>query len=350
MGHIHHHLVHADAAQDRCPLAPDQHVESAGKVSAVAVGVAHGDGGYPGGAGGDIGAAVANLPARLQRLDMGDAAEPLEGRLQGEKVRGDLLAGVHAVGDDAGANHLIVVGKIHQSGGVVQMPDGDHHIPLLQHINEPVKPLCLGPGTAQIRAVGGGKVAENALRHQSGELCDGGADICVLLGGLEADAAHAGIHGEVEGCVHPCFHSGGGQGGGILVMENGGTDALTDGGGEGGNRGLTQDQNGSVQTSLPQLQSLMDGGDAEKSTFVLKQTGYLNGTVTVGVSLDHCHNRHTGLFPDGIKITLDDIKVNFDTGIVKIQMNQLRKHIIITILSRIPPIVNMRKGKSNPLH
>ena len=48
VGHIHHQLVHADAAQNGCPLAVDQYVEFTGKISAVAVGVAHGNGGDSG--------------------------------------------------------------------------------------------------------------------------------------------------------------------------------------------------------------------------------------------------------------------------------------------------------------
>ena len=43
--HIHHQLIHANSAQNGGFFPVDQHIEPTGKASAIAVGIAHGDGG-----------------------------------------------------------------------------------------------------------------------------------------------------------------------------------------------------------------------------------------------------------------------------------------------------------------
>ena len=105
-------------------------MEFPGKAPAVTVGVAHGDGGDHGGGFGDPGAAVADLPPRGQELQVGDTADPGQGGGQGQKRGVHLVAGVHAIGDDAGTDHLIGGGEIHEPRGVIQVADGDVDPPL----------------------------------------------------------------------------------------------------------------------------------------------------------------------------------------------------------------------------
>ena len=322
-GDIHHHLIHADPAQNGGLPSPDQHMELTGQAPAVAVGVAHGDGGDGGGTGGGEGAAVADFPSGRQGLHMGDPAEPGQGRLQLQQVRGDLAAGIHAIGDDAGADHFIVAAEIHQTGGVVQMPDGDMDIALLQKIAEPVEQLCLPFCPAQIGTVSRGKVAENTLGMEAGQGGDLCADVGILLRHLKTDAAHAGIHREVELGGQTDGLGGIGQGQGILPAVNGGADILHDGGGEGLDGGMAQDQNGGAQTGPTQFHGFQHGADTEKGAFALQQPGHLNGTVAIGIGLDDGHDGNTGLPADPVKVPGNGIQIDFDSGIVEIQEDQL---------------------------
>ena len=92
--HIHHQLIHADSAQNGAFVSPDQHVEAVTQGSAVAVGIAYGNGGYHGGLLGDKGTAVADGSAGRQLLDVGDPAVPAENGRNGQKLGADLIAGV----------------------------------------------------------------------------------------------------------------------------------------------------------------------------------------------------------------------------------------------------------------
>ena len=87
-------MVHADAPQDGGLFAPDQHVKPPGEIPAVAVGIPHGDRGHPCGPGGGVGAAVADLPARLQGFQMGNPALPPQG---GAQIRLQLAHGKEAM-------------------------------------------------------------------------------------------------------------------------------------------------------------------------------------------------------------------------------------------------------------
>ena len=75
---------------------------------------------------------------------MGHPAEPLQGRAQSQKAGVNLVAGVHTVGDDAGAHHLVGRGEVHETRGVIQVPDGDFHAANAEHFVKFREPLCLG--------------------------------------------------------------------------------------------------------------------------------------------------------------------------------------------------------------
>ena len=174
--------------------------------------------------------------------------------------------------------------------------------------------LLGGPG--QVGAVGGGEVAEQSLGQQPRHPGNFGAQVGVLGGGLEADPAHAGIHGEVEGGDFALLLGLLGQGQGVLVVENRRADLLPDRGGKGGNGGIPQNQNGGGQAGLPKLQRLQDGGDAEKAAPVLQQPGNGHGAVAVGIGLDDGQNVHAGLGTDGGHVVRYGIQINLDIGIV----------------------------------
>ena len=322
-GDIHHHLIHADPAQDGGLFAPDQNMEFSGQVPAVAVGIAHGDGGHGGGTGGGIGAAIADLPAGRQGFHMGDTAEPGQGRLQLQQIGRNLAAGIQAVGDDAGAHHFIMAVKIHQAGGVVQVADGDGNAPAFQHLTEPVKLLGLGFGPGQVGAVGGGKMAENALGMKAGQVGDSRAQVRLCFRHLKADAAHAGVHGEMEMGRQADGLGGSGQGQGILPAVDGGTDILHNSGGEGLYGGVAQDQNGGPQAGPPQFHGFQHGADAEKGALLFQKPGDGDGTVAIGIGLDDRHDGNTGFLGNGIKIPGNGIQVDPHPGVVEIQENQL---------------------------
>ena len=184
----------------------NQDVKLAGQTAAVAVGVADGDGGHDSGAGGDKRAAVADLPPGGQGFHVGDPAEQTHGGSQGEKADVHLVAGVQAVGDDAGTNHLVVVVEVHQSGGIVQVADENADTPAFQHGVESVEAFRLCAGAAEVIAVGGGKMAEQPLCGQPRQGGDFSADVGVGFRYLKTDAAHARVHGKVKGCGYPRFH------------------------------------------------------------------------------------------------------------------------------------------------
>ena len=80
------------------------------------------------------------------------------------------------------------------------MANGDLQAPLAKHGIKLYKALCLLFGPGEVGAVGGGEMAEQALRLQPGQGRDPGAGIRVLRRHLKANAAHAGVHSEVEFC------------------------------------------------------------------------------------------------------------------------------------------------------
>ena len=184
---------------------------------------------------------------------MADPAEPLQRRAQGQQALVNLVAGVHAIGDDAGTGHLVGGFEIHQAGGVIQVPDGDVHAPLSEHVIKGGKPLRLLFRSRQIGTVCGGKVAEQALGVQPGQSGNLRTDIRVTFRYLKTDAAHAGVHGEVEPCGQLCRLCCLRQGQRVLHAVNRGPDSLPDGGGVSLRRGITQQQNGFCQSGLPQF-------------------------------------------------------------------------------------------------
>ena len=254
---------------------------------------------------------------------MGHPAEPLQGRAQSQKAGVNLVAGVHTVGDDAGAHHLVGRGEVHETRGVIQVPDGNVHTPLSEHFIKGGKPLRLLLRSCQVGTVGGGKVAEQTLRPQSRQGGDFRADVRGVLRCLKADAAHARVQGKVEGGNDAGIRGSPGQGHGIFITEDGRTDALTDGLGKGGGRGMAKDQNGIVNSRPAKLQGLQHGADTEEGALAAQQPGDGDSPVAVGIGLDDRHDRNPGFFPDGIDIMGNGIQVDENPGVVKIQSNHL---------------------------
>ena len=88
--------------------------------------------------------------------------------------------------------------KVHDTGGVVQVADGNLYSPLPEHIVKAVEKLCLAFCPGQIGAVRRGKMGEEPLCFYAGQGGNAGTLVCGGSSGLEADAAHAGIQGEVK--------------------------------------------------------------------------------------------------------------------------------------------------------
>ena len=174
-------------------------------------------------------------------------------------------------------------------------------------------------------------MAEQTLRLQPGQGGDFGAQVCGFLRDLEANAAHAGIQGKVEGSREQEILGGLGQGQGVLPSENGRADSLPDGIGKGPGRGAAQNQNGIIQARLPQLQGFQHGADAEKGAAILKQPGNLHRAVAIGIGLDNGHNRNAGLGLHRVKIVRNGVQVNTDPGVFEIQGYQLTCQKILSI-------------------
>ena len=77
IGHIHHGLIHAHTAQNFGGFSVDQHMEIVRQASAVAIGIAHGNGGDHSGFFRHEGATVADAVTRLQKLYIADGGLPL---------------------------------------------------------------------------------------------------------------------------------------------------------------------------------------------------------------------------------------------------------------------------------
>ena len=99
-----------------------------------------------------------------------------------------------------------MVVEVHQSGGIVQVADGNADTPAFQHGVESVEAFRLCAGAAEVIAVGGGKMAEQPLCGQPWQGGDFSADAGVGFRYLKTDAAHARVHGKVKGCGYPRFH------------------------------------------------------------------------------------------------------------------------------------------------
>ena len=87
---------------------------------------------------------------------------------------------------------------------------------------------------------------------------------------------------------------------------------------------MTQDQNGLLQTGLPQLQGLAHTGYTEKGDLGLQQPGHLDGAVAVGIGLDDGHDGNLRLALDGIKVGQNGIHVDIYIGVVIQQRDHLR--------------------------
>ena len=198
------------------------------------------------------------------------------------------------------------------------MADGDFHAPRFQHPVKGIKCGGLLPGSGQIGAVSGGKVAEKPLGRKTGQFHDFPAQIRIFCCGQEADAPHTGVHGKVEAGglaqLLRCF----GQKNGILIGENGGTDVLPDGITIGRDRGMSQHQNGLGKSGAPQLQGLQYGGNTEKGAQRLQMPGNVNGAVTVGICLDHRHHRYSGLVHYRLEVPGNLIQIYFYISMVEI--------------------------------
>ena len=199
------------------------------------------------------------------------------------------------------------------------MTDGNLHAPVFQHVIECVEQCRLVPGTAQVSTVGSGKVAEKSFGKQSRQPGDPGADVRVLRRCLKSDAAHARIHRQVEGSGFALLQGSLGKRRRVLVVVDGGADFRLHQRGVGGDGGVSQNQNGIVQSRPAQLHGLQNGGDAEKAALVLQNACHLNGAVAVGIGLDDGHHigSHTGA--DGVDVAVDGIQIDFHIGVVEVQ-------------------------------
>ena len=205
------------------------------------------------------------------------------------------------------------------------MPDGDGDALLLQPLIEGVEAPLLGARPAQVQAVGGGEMAEQALGLQTRQPGRLGADRRIRPGTLEAQTAHARIHRQVEFRRGPLAHCLLRQKLRILQTEDGRTDAQGHDLGIGRGGGVAQDQNGLLQPRLPQLQGLAHAGHAEEGHPFLQQPGDLHRAVAVGVGLDDGHDRGLGLAPDRLKIGQDGILIDVHIGVVIQQGDHLLK-------------------------
>ena len=119
---------------------------------------------------------------------------------------------------------------------------------------------------------------------------------------------------------------------GVLPVEDGGADPVMHYFGEAFPGRATQNQDGLLDTGIPQLQTLCNRGNAEEIAEGLQQSGNGLGTVAVSVCLDDGHDLHTGLFPDREHILLDRVQINGNIVIVKTHSSR-SMGIVFTILS-----------------
>ena len=131
----------------------------------------------------------------------------------------------------------------------------------------------------------------------------------ILGADLEADAAHAGIHNEMEWRNHIGFTGGPGQCQSILIAENSGTDTQTYGFVEGAGGCVSQNENGLGYAAISQFQSLRHGADTKKGS-ILQRMGHSQSTVTVGIGLHHCQHRNLRCLANQPVVIPDNVQIN----------------------------------------
>ena len=179
-----------------------------------------------------------------------------------------------------------------------------------QHIAKPIETLCLSRCFCKAFFVSGGKVAENALCFQIGKGGNFGTDICVFLGGLKTDAAHACVHHKVErrkftlllGFCRKCL--------GIFQRKNSRTNVIAHQFGIGAYLTVPQDQNGLFDPCVAQFQSLRKGGHPKEGAVTFQMPSNRHSSVTVGIRLHHGHHGYTGFSRDRLKVMINGIQVN----------------------------------------
>ena len=148
----------------------------------------------------------------------------------------------------------------------------------------------------------------------------------------------------MEGHVgEPCVLSGMGKGQSIFIVENRRADALPDGGGEGGYRGIAQNQDGSFQSRPPELHGFQHGTDAEKGALLFQKPRHLNGSVAVGIGFDNGHNGQSGLFLHRVDIFFNGIQVDDHLSIIIMHANQLISVNSFPFYHRFPQKATVRR-------
>src|SRR5437870_6742385 len=215
--HVNHRGVHADPPDDRNRPAADQHVPPVGQGAAVPVGVADRQDGQGRGAGCDERAAVADRLARADAFDLHDSGLPRE---RGTELGCGRRPVDIPVQHKAGTHAVEVAGREAEDGGAVGDVRGRHpQAGCLGCVEQLAKADELVFGRLAVACVGRGEMAHEAFQAQGRRPV--GAEEVQEFVPRESQAAHAGVHFEVDGQGRGAgIHEAGGHEDGVPRGEN----------------------------------------------------------------------------------------------------------------------------------
>jgi len=257
VGDVDHELIHAHPADDRCLLPVDQHEAVVGQPAVEAVGIAGGHRGHGHGMGGRVRASVADRLVGLDDLDHRYHALPAQHRL--DAVGQDVgVVRPQAVQDDPQPDHVVVI------RAVAQPADGVHavhigHLHVGQPLGQPVEgaDLFMGEGLGRGGVgIGDAQVGETARQLELGGILPDDLLAAIQVAGIQADAMHAGIDGELrlDTQALACDQ------GGIFLGQQGLGDAVVIDPAHLVGRGVPEDQYLALDARRPQRYGFVDRG------------------------------------------------------------------------------------------
>ena len=114
IGNVHHHLIHADSAENGTAFSVDQNLSAVGERARISVRISDGYGCHADVFFRDVGVSVADALMRIQRFDMRNVGNQLHGGVDIVKtaeLRADILRWIQTVKDDALSDHIVIVLK-----------------------------------------------------------------------------------------------------------------------------------------------------------------------------------------------------------------------------------------------
>ena len=292
MSDIHHHLIHAHAAEDRTAFAVNEHRSFVGKRARIAVCITDGDRGDTHILIRDVGMAVADSAMCFQRLDMGNVCDQFHGRTEikaSVRFLPHVLGGIEPVKDDALADHIVIAVKGKDAGAVIEVTDRNIHALFVKHRQKTVEKRALLDGGNLIECIREGEMAEDAFQRNMGKLCRYHRFFCFLIRDTEADTRHTRVDTEMHACRFSKPACRFGKDLDRFELKHRHRDVMCERRFKQMRRGVSEDQNRRLDPRAAELQCFVHFRNAEIIRFLFKTFCNRHRAMSVSIRFDNQH-------------------------------------------------------------